>query len=148
MILRMDPAAYEAHQRRVKDARPVRPLDSDAEILEELEPVAPKRPPKYGNEAKTVDGIWFRSKAEAQYYIGLKWREKAGQVTNVKRQVRYKLAIEGRLICEYVSDFEFDEDGKHHVVDVKGWKAGGAYRLFQIKAALMKIIHGIEVEEA
>lgn len=94
---------------------------------------------KYGAVATVVDGIRFASKKEAKRYTELKLLEKAGHITNLKRQVRYKLQME----TVYVADFEYEwKHGEGHVVeDVKGY----ATREFKRKAKLMKEQHGVNV---
>lgn len=46
---------------------------------------------KYRNKKVEVDGILFDSKKEANRYMELKLLEKAGEITDLKRQVRYEL---------------------------------------------------------
>ena len=52
-------------------------------ILPKAQPGAPK----YGNQPTTVNGIRYDSKREAEYAEELAWRERAGEVRNVRRQV-------------------------------------------------------------
>lgn len=55
----------------------------------------------------------------------------------------------GKLIereVSYVADFQYIQDGKKVVEDVKGYKRGAAYQLFTIKRKLM-LLQGIRVKE-
>lgn len=138
--LRMTPEQVAAHQARVKSARVVRPLP-DFEP-EDLGPVK-----KYRNRPTTVDGETFDSKAEADKWLELTLRQRAGEIANVRRQVSYDLVVNGLKVCRYVADFVWVEDGRTIVADVKGYKGGGSYRVFRLKLLLMKAVHGIDIVE-
>lgn len=109
---------------------------------------APRRQ-KYANERVEIDGQTFDSKAEARYYGVLKIRLKAGEISNLRRQVPFELApavvIGGRKRppLRYIADFVWEEGGKTVVADVKG-AVPEAYR---IKRHLLKAIHGIDILE-
>lgn len=104
----------------------------------------PKRS-KYGAHRTLVDGILFDSKAEARFYADLKSRERAGEVTEIDRQRRYDLIVNGLLVASYHADFVFHDRilRRRRVVDIKGGPVTPAFRL---KAKLMKACHGIDVE--
>jgi hypothetical protein len=59
------------------------------EFLEECR--KKKRENKYKAERVTVDGITFDSKREASRWLFLKDRERAGEIKDLKRQVRVPL---------------------------------------------------------
>ncbi len=122
------------------------------------------KPSKYHSKKVTVDGQTFDSKKEYLKFKELQLLEKAGKIKNLKRQVEYLLIPaqfgmvtdeNGRRkrvclkrACSYYADFVYhDADGKLHVVDVKGYKGGGAYSVFQIKSKLMLQNFGVLVEE-
>ena len=105
-----------------------------------------------------VYGITFDSQAEAQYYMILKGREKAGEIRNLKRQVSYSLLPTARLTaeqthgkpvtlrsCSYLVDFEFDDlkEQRHRWIDVKGCRT----KEFIIKKKMMWYLYHIYVEE-
>jgi hypothetical protein len=68
---------------------------------------------KYRNK-KTDDG--FDSNKEAQFYYGLKLKEKAGLITGISKQVVFQLSV-----CQYIADFVYLnlETKEWVVVDVK-----------------------------
>ncbi len=117
-------------------------------LRREKKAAAPQRQ-KYANQPITVDGIAFDSKAEARYWGVLRWREKAGEIRNIQRQVVFELApavvIGGRKRppLRYIADFVYEEAGKTVVADVKG-AVPDAYR---IKRHLMKSVHDIDILE-
>ena len=125
---------------------------------------------KYNNKKVMVDGIKFDSKKEAKRYQELKMLEKAGHITDLKRQAKYVLIPaqyeptsevyakgkekgkpkKGKLIereCTYYADFVYMQGGNTIVEDVKGYREGQAYNLFVIKRKLMLYVHGIIVKE-
>jgi len=100
-----------------------------------------RAPGKYGNIKSEVDGIRFDSKLEARRYCVLKLLQQAGQISDLKLQVPYKLEINGSLVCKYVADFVYQENGQMVVEDSKGVETPE----FKLKKKLMKAIHGIEI---
>ena len=129
----------------------------------------------YGNRqskynAKRVGG--FDSKKEKRRWEELKLRERAGEITDLRRQVKYVLIPAqrewcneiytkgrkkgcfkpGRLLekeCAYFADFCYIDVNSGHLVveDVKGYRGGGAYEVFKIKRKLMLKEYGIRIKE-
>ena len=105
---------------------------------------------KYHSEKTFVDGIRFDSKKEARRYIVLKMMEDMGEITGLRRQVKFTL-INGKRWSDghkhrdtvYIADFVYTENGVIVVEDVKGFRTD-AYR---IKRELMKEKYNIEVKE-
>jgi hypothetical protein len=90
-----------------------------------------------------VDGIKFASNMEAKRYIVLKEMEKNGHIENLQLQVRYQFRHNDRLICTYVADFVYDEDGVPVVEDVKG----RVTPVYSIKRKMMDAFYGIKIRE-
>lgn len=120
---------------------------------------------KYGNRKITRDGLTFDSIKEYRRWCELSLLERAGEITDLERQVKYVIIPaqyapdtvtargkikRGKLLereCAYVADFRYQMDGETVVEDVKGYKDGQAYALFAIKRKLMLSVHGIMVKE-
>ena len=123
---------------------------------------------KYYNKKVVVDGIEFDSKKEGQRYRELSLMQRAGKISGLRLQVPFELVpnqyetitvqlktktkqveklVERKI--EYVADFVYNdlETGETVVEDVKGYKQGGAYAVFQIKRKLMLHVYGIKVRE-
>lgn len=121
---------------------------------------------KYGSRKVTVDGITFDSKKEAVRYRQLKLLERAGEISDLRLQVKYVLipaqyehphsmtkAGRGKCLereCSYVADFVYNVpliDGQKPwipiVEDTKGFKT----EAYKIKRKLMLHIHGIRIRE-
>lgn len=117
---------------------------------------------KYGNGACYVDGIRFDSKREAARYQELCFLEKAGQIKDLQRQVKYILiptqrepdtmgvrggVKKGKVIekeCAYYADFVYTtDDGLLVVEDTKGMRTTE----YIIKRKLMLYVHGIRIHE-
>lgn len=109
---------------------------------------------KFYAKKVTIDGQTFDSKKEALRYEELKLMQRAGVITDLKRQVKFEIipqckTVGGRLAQAryYIADFTYKERGMLIVEDVKGYKHGAAYELFRLKAALMRWVHGVEIRE-
>lgn len=123
------------------------------EKLDEIRIAPPKkrgRPPKYNNKRCEFDGQWFDSQKERDWYIVLRQDERDGRITNLQRQVVFNLlpAMAGEYRTErgvkYIADFTYtDQNGKYHVVDVKGMKT----EVYKLKRKLMLYRKGISIEE-
>jgi hypothetical protein len=105
---------------------------------------------KYYSRKVTVGGLVFDSKKEYKRYCELVLLQKAGQVTDLQRQVKYELIpsqkIGGKVAeraCTYVADFVYQENGKTVVEDTKGFKT----KEYIIKRKLMLWVHGIRIVE-
>ena len=76
----------------------------------------------------------------------LKLLLKTGNITNLKLQERFPIKIKDKLICTYVADFSYEENGNRIVEDVKS-----AYTkklpLYRIKKKLVAALYGIEIVE-
>ena len=81
---------------------------------------------KYKNKKVQVDMCVFDSIAESKRYKELKLLEKAGKIKEVELQPRFLLQEgfkkNGKTYrkIEYVADFQYEENGKLVVEDVKG----------------------------
>lgn len=101
---------------------------------------------KYGaRKVKAPDGQVFDSVKEYHRWGVLRLLERAGRITDLKRQVSYELIPkqQGERACSYVADFTYMENGKLVVEDCKGFRTP-EYRL---KRKLMLWVHGIRIKE-
>lgn len=73
-----------------------------------------------GRAERTVDGILFASKGEAERYNELVLLLRAGEISGLKLQPKFTIEVEGVKICEYRGDFEYREDGFPVIEDFKG----------------------------
>jgi len=106
----------------------------------------PKKKHKYNAKAAELDGYKFSSKKEARRFAELQLLQRANKITDLELQPRFMLHVNGQLVCDYVADFQYLEQGKTIIEDVKGYKGGSAWRIFRIKQKLMKAVHGIDVQ--
>lgn len=115
---------------------------------------------KYHSKKVVVDGETFDSKKEANRYRELSLLEKAGAITGLERQVKFKLIPaqyrpvfdkksrkwKDRCVereCSYVADFVYQQDGKTIVEDTKGFKT----KDYILKRKMMLFFHGITIKE-
>lgn len=117
---------------------------------------------KYHSKKIVKDGLTFDSQKEYKRYCELVLLEKAGQISNLQRQVKYVLIpaqrepdrigkrggkLKGDLIereCSYKADFVYlNAAGEKVVEDAKGMRT----KEYIIKRKLMLFIHRIRVKE-
>lgn len=109
-------------------------------------------PSKYGAKKITRDGMTFDSKKEYNRWCELSLLERAGKITDLKRQVKFELLPNQRdpetkrvveRSCDYIADFTYHKDGKFVVEDAKGFTT----RDYIIKRKLLLWVHGIRIKE-
>lgn len=106
----------------------------------------PKRP-KYGNRKVTdVAGNVHDSGKEYRHWQSLEIREKAGEISQLRRQVPFALVVNGVLVCQYIADAVYVEGSATIVDDVKSEPTRKKPE-YRIKLKLMQAIHGIQIRE-
>lgn len=100
---------------------------------------------KYRNKVCTYEGMCFDSLKERNRYAELLLLERQGFIKDLKRQVKFKLDINGQHIANYIADMTYYQDGKFIVEDVKS-PATQTLTVFRIKSKIMLAIHGIEIK--
>lgn len=107
---------------------------------------------KYNSKKTVVDGQTFDSRKEANRYQELLFLERAGAIKNLSRQVKFVLIpsqrdeATGKVVereCYYRADFQYTEDGKTIVEDVKGFRT----KEYIIKRKLLLWRYGIKIRE-
>jgi hypothetical protein len=101
---------------------------------------------KYGaRKLKAPDGQVFDSVKEYHRWGCLRLLERAGRISDLKRQVKYELIPKqnGERACYYIADFTYYEDGKLVVEDCKGFRTDA----YKIKKKLMLWVHKIKIKE-
>lgn len=118
----------------------------------------------YNKKTLTTDGLIHDSQKEAQRWCELQLLQRAGVISDLKRQVEFELipnqyktterfSKTGKRLndkvklverkCSYIADFAYRENGNLVVEDVKSPIT--QTKDFKIKKKLMLFIHGIEV---
>lgn len=116
---------------------------------------------KYNNRKVRRDGLTFDSKKEHKRYNELLLLEQAGEIRNLRRQVKFVLiptqrepsqigtrggVKKGKLLereCSYIADFVYSQNGKMVVEDTKGIRT----KDYIIKRKLMLRVYGIRIRE-
>lgn len=110
----------------------------------------------YINKKVVVDGIKFDSKKEARRYRDLLLMQRAGEISDLELQPKFKL-IDGvkfssdkraKPDIRYFADFAYTDTatGKRIVEDVKS-PVTKEKPYYKMKRHMMLAIHGIEVKE-
>jgi hypothetical protein len=112
----------------------------------------PKRHKFHATRAQ-VDGEWFDSKSEAVRYGELRMLQRAGEITGLKRQVRFPIVIDGAPVkirsdgfpngraVVYVADFVYFEGQQRVIEDRKGMDTP----ISRLKRALIEAIYHVKV---
>lgn len=117
---------------------------------------------KYQAQKCEFKGEKFDSKHELSRYLELRLLERSGEITGLKRQVKFELiptqrepdaygkrggVVKGKVIehgVNYIADFVYkDKQGKIVVEDTKGMRT----KEYVIKRKLMLYLHGIKIKE-
>ena len=105
---------------------------------------------KYHAERVKVEGEVFDSKREFNRWCELKLLERAGAISDLKRQVKFVLIptqkIDGTVVereVSYKADFVYTETGKTVVEDSKGYRT----KEYILKRKLLLYTHGIQLKE-
>lgn len=104
-----------------------------------------RRPLKYRNVKTELDGLRFDSKGESKRWAELCLLERAGEIKNLKRQVPFKMAINGVHICTLVADFAYFEPDRYVVEDFKS-PITAKNPVFRLKSKLFAALYpGVEL---
>lgn len=106
---------------------------------------------KYHSRRTTIDGMTFDSIKEAKRYRDLSLLQRAGEISDLRTQVKYTLVPSQKKPSggterpvTYTADFVYkDKDGKEVVEDAKGVRT----QQYTIRRKLMLERHRIEVKE-
>lgn len=99
---------------------------------------------KYRNQKTEVDGYVFDSKKEAGRYQQLRLLEQAGEIFDLRMQVKYHCTVNGKKVCTYIADFEYTTpDKKVHTEDVKGYRT----KEYRLKKKLVEALFSTTIEE-
>lgn len=89
---------------------------------------------RFGAIKTVFDSKRFDSKSEATRYAQLKLLQQAGHIKGLKLQIKFPLIVAGQLICIYVADFGYVEDGRIVIEEYKGFMQAPSrikHKLFQ-----------------
>ena len=120
--------------------------DAQKQIIRKI---GEKQPTKYKNRKAKRGELTFDSEAEARRYDELRLMLRAGEISDLQRQVAFELIpaqkAGGRSerACKYVADFVYTKSGEVVVEDVKGHRTPE----YIIKRKLMLWRHGIVIQE-
>lgn len=89
---------------------------------EEYRELAPVKGHKYRAQRRVVDGETFDSKGELTRYMALRLMQKAGEIQNLRRQVKIALtALGGEIVGLIIVDFQYEtSEGRTVFEDFKG----------------------------
>ncbi len=116
---------------------------------------------KYHNKKVVHNGMTFDSQKEYRRFCELSLLERAGKISDLRRQVKYVLipaqyepdtvgkrggVKRGKLLereVSYVADFVYEQDGMLVVEDSKGFRTAD----YKLKRKMMLYFYGIRIKE-
>jgi hypothetical protein len=98
---------------------------------------------KYRAKKTVVHGIQFDSRKEAAYYLLLRSREKAKEISDLMLQVKFPIVVNSVKIGFYRADFCYMEDNSPVVCDVKGMKTP----VYRLKKKLIEALYPFKITE-
>lgn len=114
----------------------------------QLKQAEARRPSKYRNIKKTINGLLFDSTKEANRYLELAMLQAAGEITQLETHPRFDLiASNGEIIGHYTADFRYVDkrSGKVVVEDVKSKLTKTTS--YMLRKRLVRACHGIVITE-
>lgn len=108
-----------------------------------------KRGHKYGARGVHTDDGYFPSQRELRRWEELKLLVKAGEISDLERQVRIDCEINGVMVARPVIDFSYTTaSGRRVMEDVKGYinPRDPVTRIWKLQHRLIRALHDIEVE--
>lgn len=94
---------------------------------------------KYGAIKTEYNGQVYDSKAEAHRAMELDLWLKTGEITDLARQTKFPVIINGVKVFTYIADFTYYLKGKQVVEDVKGMRTP----MFNLKKKCVEAQYGI-----
>lgn len=150
------PSPYDERRKTVTAAETAAREAAREKQRQRLREAQSKANRKYHNRptVRVIDGeeVTFDSAREARRWGDLCLLQRAGEIRDLKRQVKFRLipvqrGMDGKVIehaCDYVADFTYyDRDGRFVVEDAKGEHT----KDYVIKRKLMLRVFGIRVVE-
>jgi predicted DNA-binding protein (UPF0278 family) len=110
-------------------------------------PSKTKEKPKYRNTKVVVDGIKFDSQKEHRRYIQLKQMEVAGEISDLRLQVKLRCMVREQLVCTYIADFVYRNSQHQEVVEDVKSEITRKNPVYRIKKKLVKAIFGVDISE-
>lgn len=139
--MRMTQEQVDAYRARIRSTTP---SQWPTVIASTAPPAKPKRPKFLNVKTTDAQGIVHDGKGECERWQELQLLERAGAISQLRRQVPFAFVVNGILIAQYFADFVYREGEATIVEDHKSPRTR-KLAAFVIKSKLMKAIHGIEI---
>ena len=110
------------------------------------------KPSRYRAKAVWSDGTFFHSKGELRRWEELKMLEKAGEIQELRRQVRHALFVvsqEGQhvFVGTFTPDFEYVERSGEVVIEDFKSPASAKDEAYRLRKRMFEAEYGLQVRE-
>jgi hypothetical protein len=85
---------------------------------------------------------YFPSSGEFSHWHQLLLLQRVGQISDLKRQIPFKIVINDIKVTTYTADFSYIQDGEYTVIDFKGKDTDAS----KLRRKLTLAVHGIDVK--
>jgi hypothetical protein len=99
---------------------------------------------KYGNRFVIVGGEFFHSEGEYKRACDLRLEERAGEISNLKRQEPFIVKCAGVLMFTWYADFTYTRQGAKIVEDFKGFPTP----VYKLKKKFVEALFQIKIFES
>lgn len=104
---------------------------------------APKKSKYKAVRCQDANGEKFDSKAELRRWGELKWMATCDAISNLTRQPKFDIVVNGKKCGFYKADFSYTKAGVQIVEDVKGVRTP----VYKLKKKLVEALYGITITE-
>ena len=110
------------------------------------------KPSRYRAKAVWSDGTFFHSKGELRRWEELKLLEKAGEISELERQVQYNLHVVGGdgqpvFVARFTPDFKFIERSGEVVIEDFKSPASAKDEAYRLRKRMFEAEYGLQVRE-
>ena len=98
-------------------------------------------------ERRTMDGVVFASEAEMKRFADLQMLERAGEISDLRRQQSYDIEIKGHHFCTFTPDHEYLN--KKGTPIIEEFKTGMSVKDkdYQLRKRAFELYYGLTVTE-
>ncbi len=98
-------------------------------------------------ERRTMDGVVFDSEAEMKRFADLQMLERAGEISDLRRQISYDIEINGQHFCTYTSDHEYLDKTGTPIIEEFKTEFSKREQAYSLRRRAFELYHNLKVTE-